>query len=128
MSLYGVMGDDMSNIIELASKQFIEPRDQYGKLVIKIPVVNKENYTMYLELYNGFLWFHTDVRKWSSSIKKNFLQDLEMLQGLLEYPMFAISREINIKLIKFGESIGFKYQNTFLSKDNHMYVIYSRSK
>ena len=128
MSLFGIMGDDMSNIIELARRPFTEPRDQYGKVVIKIPVVNKENYTMYLEMFNGFLWFHTDVRDWSSSIKKNFLQDLDMLQGLLEYPVFAISKETNTKLIKFGESIGFKYQNHFLGKDNYMYVVYSRSK
>jgi hypothetical protein len=106
----------------------IQQETVFVEKVIQIPVVNKENYTMYLEMFNGFLWFHTDVRDWSSSIKKNFLQDLDMLQGLLEYPVFAISKETNTKLIKFGESIGFKYQNHFLGKDNYMYVVYSRSK
>jgi hypothetical protein len=128
MSLYGVMGDDMSNIIELARKPFTPPCDEYGKVVIKIPVVNKQNYTMYLELFNGFLWFHTEVRNWSSSIKKKFLQDLDTLQELVEVPLFAISKQTNTKLIKFGKSIGFKYKQHFSGNDDHMHVIYSRSK
>jgi len=35
---------------------------------------------MYLELYQGFLWFHTDINKWTTKIKKQYLIDLNTLQ------------------------------------------------
>jgi hypothetical protein len=128
MSLFGIMGDDVTNIIESARKPFITPRDRYGRVVIKIPVVNREKYTMYLELYDGVVWFHTDVLDWTSSIKKNYMQDLNTLQELVGVSFFATAKETNTKLIKFGESIGFKYGKHFSGNDDQMYVIYSRSK
>ena len=129
MSLYGVMGEELDLAINSLEETNIPvARDMYGQVVIKIPVVNKKYYTMYLELFNGLLWFHTDIHKWTTTIKTSFIKDLDMLQHLLEIPLVAMSRVSNKKLIKFGESIGFKYKRDFLGKDNHMYVIYSRSK
>ena len=129
MSLYGVMGEELDLAINSLEETNIPvERDMYGQVVIKIPVVNKKYYTMYLELFNGLLWFHTDIHEWTATIKTSFIKDLDMLQHLLEIPLVAISRVSNKKLIKFGESIGFKYKRDFLGKDNHMYVIYSRSK
>jgi hypothetical protein len=129
MSLYGVIGKDVDLAINSLDYTNIPvERDMYGQVVIKIPVVNKQHYTMYLELFNGLLWFHTDVHEWTATIKNSFIKDLDMLQHLLEIPLVAMSRDSNKKLIKFGESIGFKYKRDILGKDNHMYVIYSRSK
>jgi hypothetical protein len=99
----------------------------YGQVVIKLPVVNKTDYTMHIELFNGLFWFHTDIRKWTAETKNSFIKDLDLLQYLIEIPLVATSRVSNKKLIKFGESIGFKYKRDFLGKDNHMYVIYTRS-
>jgi hypothetical protein len=82
---------------------------------------------MHIELFNGLFWFHTDIRKWTAEIKNSFIKDLDLLQYLIEIPLVATSRVSNKKLIKFGESIGFKYKTDFLGKDNHMYVIYTRS-
>jgi hypothetical protein len=128
MSLYGVIGEDIDLAINSLQDTHIPiARDMYGQVVIKIPVVNKKHYTMYLELFNGLLWFHTDIHKWTPSIKTNFIKDLDMLQCLVEIPLLAISRVSNKKLIKFGESIGFKYKRDFLGQNNHMHVIYSRS-
>ena len=95
--------------------------------MVKTPVVNRENYTMYLELHDGFLWFHTDIRKWTPQVKTKYLEDLNLLQHLVNIPIVAISHEENKKLMKFGKSIGFEFKQVFLGQDNKMYHIYSRS-
>ena len=43
---------------------------------MKVPVVLRDDYTMYLELHEAALWFHTDVHKWSQEVKKDFIKDL----------------------------------------------------
>jgi hypothetical protein len=127
MSLYGVVGTNIDSALNSLHDPIPLQRDMYGQVVIKLPVVNKNDYTMHIELFNGLFWFHTDIRKWTATVKDSFIKDLDLLQYLIEIPLVAISRVSNKKLIKFGESIGFKYKQDFLGKDNHMYVIYTRS-
>jgi hypothetical protein len=127
MSLSGVIGTDIDSALNCLSDPIPLQRDMYGQVVIKLPVVNKNDYTMHIELFNGLFWFHTDIRKWTATVKDSFIKDLDLLQYLIEIPLIAMSRVSNKKLIKFGESIGFKYKQDFLGKDNHMYVIYTRS-
>lgn len=93
----------------------------------KVPVVNRDDYTMYLELHDNLLWFHTDIRKWSSKVKTKFLEDLNLLQHLVTVPLVALSSDDNTKLLKFGKVIGFEYQQSIVGNDNKMYLIYSRS-
>jgi len=95
---------------------------------LKVPVVNKQDYTMYLEEFAGMLWFHTDVRKWNKEVKKKYLEDLDLLQYLNVVPLVAMLEQTDKKLIKFAELIGFKYEQPFKGIDNKMYYIYSRSK
>jgi len=94
--------------------------------MVKVPVVNREHYTMYLELFEGMLWFHTDVYRWTAAVKKEYLKDLDMLQSLTAVPLVAMLDEDNSKLIKFAETIGFKHVQPFVGQDNRMYLIYSR--
>jgi hypothetical protein len=68
---------------------------------------------MYLELYEGMLWFHTDVYKWTATIKTKYLEDLNLLQYLNNVPLVAMLDQSNHKLIKFAESIDFKYEQPF---------------
>jgi len=89
--------------------------------MVKIPIVNREDYTMYLELHAGMLWFHTDVRKWNREVKKNYLEDLDLLQYLNAIPLVAMLEQTNKKLIKFAELIGFKYEQPFKGIDNETY-------
>ena len=96
-------------------------------LNFKVPVVNRQDYTMHLELHDGFLWFHTDVRKWTPAVKTKYLEDLHLLQYLTEVPLVALVEDGNTKLAKFGNTIGFKYQQPFIGQDKKMYHIYSRS-
>ncbi len=92
---------------------------------LKVPVVNRQDYTMYLENFAGMLWFHTDVRKWSSEVKKSFIKDLDTLQTLVSVPLVALID--NTKLAKFARSIGFKYEQPIIGNDNEKHEIYSRS-
>jgi hypothetical protein len=92
---------------------------------VKTPVVQRSNYTMYLESFSGMLWFHTDVRKWSSEVKKQFIKDLNVLQTLVSIPLVALID--NTKLAKFARSIGFKYEQPLTGTNNEIYEIYSRS-
>lgn len=92
---------------------------------MKIPVVNRHDYTMYLEQFAGMLWFHTDVFKWNKAVKKKFVEDLNILQDLVGIPLVAMID--NPKLAKFAGTIGFKYEQPILGAENQTYEIYSRS-
>ena len=93
----------------------------------KVPVVIRDDYTMLLELHDNLIWFHTDVRKWTSTVKVKFLEDLNLLQYLVSIPLVAIVHEDDKKLAKFGKAIGFEVKQPFLGLDKQMYYIYSRS-
>lgn len=93
----------------------------------KIPVLERPEYTMYLETYKKYNWFHTDVHKWTAEIKKQYLQDLDKLQEELSDLIVALIREDNLKLAKFAESIGFVNETSILGLDNMKHYIYSRS-
>ena len=95
--------------------------------MIKVPVVNREDYTMYLELYEGMLWFHTDVRKWSQQVKSKYLEDLNLLQYLTEVPMVALVDVDNKKLAKFGIVTGW-YKFNEATINGKQYDVYTRSK
>lgn len=94
----------------------------------KTPVVNRRNYTMYLEFYNEMLWFHVDIRKWSSEVKKDYLKDLNTLQDLVEVPLVALTEEDNYKLIKFGKVTGWEYMNKLNLNNGKVGLVYTRSK
>ena len=96
-------------------------------LSFKVPVVIREDYTMLLELHNNLIWFHTDVRKWTPTVKAKYLEDLNLLQHLVSVPLVAFASDENTKLVKFGKSIGFEFKQDFIGQDNKMYHIYSRS-
>jgi hypothetical protein len=95
--------------------------------MIKVPVVNRAEYTMYLEPCEGMLWFHTDVHKWTPEVKKNYLKDLQTLQYLVAIPLAALVEEDNIKLAKFGKSIGWIKINQ-LNVNDKKYDVYTRSE
>jgi hypothetical protein len=95
---------------------------------MKVPVVIRNDYIMYLEFFEGMLWFHTDVHKWTAEIKTKYLEDLNILQYLVNSPLLAMINKRDKKLTKFTKVIGFKYEQPFLGNDKQMYDIYSRSK
>jgi hypothetical protein len=95
--------------------------------MIKIPIVNREDYTMYLELFEGMLWFHTDVRKWNKEVKVKYLEDLNLLQYLISVPIVALVAKDNVKLAKFGVVTGWNKINRVVF-NNIEYDVFTRSK
>ena len=93
----------------------------------KVPVVNRTDYTMYLEPCQGMLWFHTDIHRWTPEVKKQYLKDLDLLQHLVGNPLVALVEEDNIKLAKFGKSIGWIKINQ-LNVNDKKYDVYTRSE
>lgn len=96
-------------------------------LSTKVPVIECPEYTMYLETYQKYNWFHTDVHKWTGNIKKQYIENLNTLQSELSPFIAALIREDNTKLAKFAKSIGFEYETTIKGLDNMNHHIYSRS-
>ena len=94
---------------------------------MKVPVVLRDDYTMSLELFEGMLWFHSDVHKWTLEVKAKYLEDLNLLQYLVNIPLVALVAETNTKLAKFGEVTGWKKFDKVVF-NNVKYDIYSRSK
>jgi hypothetical protein len=94
---------------------------------MKIPVVNREYYIIYIEYFNDMHWLHTDVFKWSAEIKKEYVKDLDTLQKLIDCKLYGMVEDYNNKLSKFGESIGFNYLQNLQGNDGNMYKIYTRS-
>lgn len=80
---------------------------------------------MYLELYDNYLWFHTDINKWTAKIKQAFIKDLNTLQSLLPLPLLALVTEDNTKLAKFGASVGWiKGNKTMLQNGSTAHIFY----
>jgi len=82
---------------------------------------------MYLENYAEMLWFHTDVRKWSSKIKTKYLEDLKLLQYLVNVPIVALVEEENKKLAKFGEVTGWEKMEQINLNNGKVGYVYARS-
>ena len=91
---------------------------------MKTPVVLRDNYIMYLELYDDLLWFHTDVKKWSIEIKRNFKSDLYKLLDLVGMPLIAFVQKDNTKLAKFGKTLGWTKKETVMKDGNVTGYIY----
>ena len=92
----------------------------------KTPVVQRKDYVMFLEMYAGLHWFHTDVFNWTPKVKKKYLEDLNLLQYLVGTPLVALVEEENTKLAKFGQSIGFKCLEPCKGKNDEKYYVWSR--
>jgi hypothetical protein len=94
---------------------------------MKIPIVIRQDYILYLEYFNNLFFLHTDVYRWSSEVKKHYLRELNQLQNLLNTDIYGVVEDWNNKLGKFGEKIGFKYLKDLQGNDGNLYKVYKRS-
>jgi hypothetical protein len=72
----------------------------------KVPVCIREDYTFYLEFFEGLLWFHIDIKRWSARTKKGCQRDFALIEDLTGKPIYALIREDDIKLARFAKSFG----------------------
>jgi hypothetical protein len=95
---------------------------------IKTPVVVRDDYVMYLEYSYGLLWFHTDVKRWSSKVKVKYTEDLNLLHYLVGLPVVAMVARSNKKLAKFGELTGWEKKQETVLNSGELADIYMWSK
>jgi hypothetical protein len=94
---------------------------------MKVPVVNREDYILYLEYWDDTWWFHTDVNRWTANVFRNYVYHLDLLQHLLNQDLYAIVVD-DPKLAKFGKIIGFNFLEHRNTVDGNIADIYIRSK
>ena len=87
---------------------------------MKVPVINRVHYVIYLEPFCDRVWVHTDIFKWTPEVKRQFIQDLNSFPG----PLYALSEtEGGEKRNKFIEFLGnWKYYAT-----NEFGTVYRRA-
>ena len=95
---------------------------------MKTPVVLRTNYVMYLELWDNKLWFHTDIYKWTSEVKRQYKKDLEKLEDLVSIPLIALITEDNLKLKKFAESFNWKEVKHIMLNNGSKAFIYAAQR
>ena len=72
----------------------------------KVPVCIRKDYIFYLEIFDGLLWFHTDVKKWTPEVKKLYRKDITLLEELVGKPIFVLIRNEDTKLARFAKATG----------------------
>ena len=94
----------------------------------KVPVVLRDDYIMYLELFNNTLWFHTDIVKWTGEVKKRYKEDLSKLEDLVSVPLMALITEDNHKLAKFAKTFNWQSKGQIMLKDGSKGFIYASKR
>jgi hypothetical protein len=91
----------------------------------KVPVVIRDDYVMYLEFFDNYLWFHTDILKWTADVKKRYKEDLSKLEDLVSVPLMALIKEDNHKLTKFAKTFNWQSKGQIMLNDGSKGFIYA---
>lgn len=78
----------------------------------KVPVVEVDSFTLYLEPFDGLAFIHCDVHKWNKTTKKNLDIALAYLLETYKQPFYASHDVDDNKHRKFLNMYGFKYFST----------------
>ena len=78
---------------------------------MKIPVVKSQDFTIYLEPYQGHTFIHCDVYHWTSTVKKALKKAFQSVLKLAPEP-FALVTPSDKKHQKFITLFGFKPYST----------------
>ena len=93
---------------------------------MKIPIVQREAYTIFFERVLGNTFVHCDVKKWNKTSKTALLRDWEALCLLHNEPIYADHVVGDKKPLTFLEITGFHYVKTGLGNDLKLIQIYKK--
>jgi hypothetical protein len=93
----------------------------------KVPVCIRKYYIFYLEFFEGLLWFHIDIKRWSAGVKKNCQSDFALIEDLIGKPIVALIREDDIKLARFAKSFGWSEKCQITLLDGSKAFIYANA-
>jgi hypothetical protein len=91
----------------------------------KVPVCIRKDYIFYLEFFEGLLWFHIDIHRWSGGVKKSCQRDFALIEDLIGKPIVALIREDDIKLARFAKSFGWSEKCQIKLLDGSKAFIYT---
>jgi hypothetical protein len=74
--------------------------------MVKIPVVQQPEFTIYFEQYGGETFTHADVYKWDKETRNRFIDAHAILHALHTKPFYCLVD--NKKLSKFVYLLGYK--------------------
>lgn len=94
---------------------------------MKHPVISNSDYILYLEFAFKSTFIHCDCFKWTKSIKKRLIQDVDKLCAVRKEPIYAIHEIGDKKHLKFITMMGFKYFMDILGVDNKMRQLFVRN-
>jgi hypothetical protein len=83
----------------------------------KLPVINHDHYTVYVEHAGGVRFIHMDVRKWSKTIYKAFTKDWYGWAGQQEDVLFAMPFIDDEKMRKWAVICGFEVAESHVGSD-----------
>lgn len=96
---------------------------------MKVPVINRQEYQVYLEAYANALWVHCDVSKFSSGILKDMDKTWKDLMGLLQSDLYVLySPHINQPSKHFISRYGFYKYKDIVDKNGNPKEIWKRDK
>jgi len=91
----------------------------------KVPVINKHEYTIWLENYQNIATFiHADVRKYNKTVRAEFGEDLDKLVELHNFPLYVLTEKDNHKLRKFMAMYRFKFDHEPICNDGVKRLVY----
>lgn len=93
---------------------------------MKTPVVYNENYTVYLEWFQGFTFIHCDCNKWTKTVKQQLQEDVTTLVKIHRNPIYAFHDTEDNKHFKFLKLMSFKYFSDILCGDGKTRQLFVR--
>ena len=91
---------------------------------MKLPVVNTDEYIIYLENVGGSTFVHCDVFKWSKTVRADLISKWNNLCWLHNKPIYAYHYVGDDKHLKFLKMTGFKPMTSGLANDLRQVEIY----
>ena len=95
---------------------------------MKTPVVYNQNYTIYLENFQGYTFIHCDCVKWNKSVRSSLIKNVDTLVKLHGTAVFALHDPEDLKHLKFLTMLNFEFNTTYPCNDGKVRQIFTRSK
>ena len=89
----------------------------------KVPVSQREAFTIYLQDLNGETWAHCDVKHWNLSVRRQLALDADRIYEMHGGPIFALNEPAGCsKHRKFLKIMGFSLFNILGTPAGKQYV------
>lgn len=76
----------------------------------KQPVVSMPDYTIYIEHFDGKIWMHANILKWTPRIKAQCKEYSDFVMDTFKQPVYAVNEPEGCKKhVKFMTIMGFVF-------------------